>query len=53
MDKQEKIQRLEMLYQSRDELEGIVERAREGQAEMFAQQLEAVKKEIQSIEVTL
>jgi len=53
MDYQEKIKKLEMLYESKQELEGIIERAREGQAQFFAQQLEAVKKEIQSLEVTL
>ena len=53
MDNQETIQRLELLYQSKSELEGIVERARDGRAEFFAKQLEAVKQEIQSLEVTL
>ena len=52
MEDQEKVQRLEILYQSKQELEGIVKRADKDRVKFFEDQLSAIKKEINSLETT-
>jgi len=50
MDSQEISQRLEILYLSKEELEGIIERAPESKAKMFESQLRSVNNEIKTLE---